>query len=478
MGCTTSAEIPNNKTQTHAVCNTGPPVDDYVKEKVLGVGASCEVIVARKKSNDKLYAVKILKRAEKGDAVSDSEYLFKNEVHIMKRLHHPNIVEFVESFESPQCFKLVTALCLGGELFDRVSEGSFSERSASRLAKQMLSAIAHCHEKHIVHRDLKPENFVFETKAADSNMKLIDFGCALLVEDDEVVKDVAGSPYYVAPEVLVADFKRTGRIWKAADMWSIGVIVYLLVHGYPPFNGDMQEAIFRKIRVGKYKFSRDIPLSNNVKDFISSLLVMDPMKRMTAKQALEHPWIANNNKVPDTPIPPAVVQSLNDFRTKCRLKKAVGKVLAGRMSPDDEKALELVFKQFDTNGDGTLDAQEIAAMMKHIGKSPAEAKQLMDEIDENGDGVVSREELKTMYVMGKLTTSQDDVKKAFEMFDLDGDGFVTHDEIEKICHGLSPDVAKQLIADVDKNGDGRINFNEWLAAMTDMKAAKAPKGKK
>jgi len=476
MGCTSSADA-GKEAAAKPQNQSTKSVDDYEKVKVLGVGASCEVIVARKKSNEKLYAVKILKR-DKHDANSDNEYLFRNECNIMKRLHHPNIVEYVESFEDPNHFKLVTVLCLGGELFDRVAEGSFSERMASRLTKQMLSAIQHCHERHITHRDLKPENFVFETKAADSNMKLIDFGCAVLADDDELIKDVAGSPYYVAPEVLVSDYKRTGRVWKASDMWSIGVIVFLLVHGYPPFNGEQQDQIFHKIRIGKYRFSRDIPLSATVKDFISKTLVMDPNKRMTAQAALQHPWISDYNKVPDTPIPNNVVKSLNEFRTKCRLKKAVGKVLAGRMSPDDEKALELVFKQFDVNGDGQLDAQEIAAMMKHIGKSPIEAKELMADMDENGDGVISKEEFKTMHAIGKLSTSQEDIKKSFEIFDIDGDGFVTHDEIEKICQGLSPDVAKQLINDVDKNGDGRINFNEWLGAMNEMQKSVGPKSKK
>jgi len=340
---------------------------------------------------------------------------------------------------------------------------------ASSLTKQMLLALAHCHERNITHRDLKPENFVFETKSPESNMKLIDFGCAVRAADDELIKDVAGSPYYVAPEVLVSDYKRTGRIWKASDMWSIGVIVFLLVHGYPPFNGEQQDQIFHKIRIGKYRFSRDIPLSSQVKDFIQKLLVMDPTKRMTAAQALQHPWIVELNKVPDTPIPNSVVASLTDFRTKCRLKKAVGKVLAGRMTAQDNEALLAVFKQFDINGDGQLDAMEIAAMMKHIGKSPQEAKDLIAEMDENGDGTINPDEFKAMHAMGTLGSSDEAVAKAFAIFDKDGDGFVTAKEIESMCAGLSPDVAKQLISDVDKNGDGQISFTEWMAAMKENK---------
>jgi calcium-dependent protein kinase len=443
---------------------------NYERIKTLGVGASCEVIVGKRRSNDKLYAVKILKRD--GPAAADNEYLFRNEVMIMKRLKHENIVEYVESFEDNKTYQIVTVLCLGGELFDRVAEGSFSERVASHLTKQMLLSLAHCHERHITHRDLKPENFVFETKSIDSNMKLIDFGCAVAAADDDPVKDVAGSPYYVAPEVLSNDVKRTGKIWQQADMWSIGVIVYLLVHGYPPFNAEQQDQIFAKIRVGKFRFSRDSPLSDSVKNFIQKLLIRDPLQRMTAREALRHPWIADHNAVPDTPLSDAVIKSLTEFRSQCRLKKAVAKVLAKHMTDDDEKELQALFKKFDTNGDGRLSAEEIANMMKAIGANPADAKELMNQVDENNDGVISQDEFRVLHAQGKLSSSPDDVKRGFDMFDIDGDGFVTHDEIAKICRDLSPAVVKSLIADVDKNGDGKVSFAEWMVAMNDMKTKK------
>jgi len=463
MGCTSSAE--QAKT-SGGQAKSEFDVDDYETQKTLGVGASCEVVVGKKQSNGKLYAVKVLKRSAKAD---ENEFLFRNEVAVMKKLKHPNIVEYVASFETDRAFKLVTVLCLGGELFDRVSEGSFSERQASALTRQMLAAVSHCHERKIVHRDLKPENFVFETKAADSNMKLIDFGCAVLAEDDELIKDVAGSPYYVAPEVLASDYKRTGRVWKASDLWSIGVIVFLLVHGYPPFNGEQQDQIFHKIRIGKYRFGKnkqgEYLCSEKVRDFISKLLIMEPSKRMSAAEALKHPWIAD---APSTPINPAVVQSLKGFRDQCRLKKAVAKVLAGRMAQTDASELEKVFKQFDVNGDGRLDATEIAAMMKHIGKNPAEAKDFIAQIDDDGDGFIDQKEFNAMHAMGKLSTPEE-IKKAFAMFDLNGDGVVTADEIQQMCKCLSKDVADQLIRDLDKNGDGQINFNEWLQAMQNRK---------
>lgn len=466
MGCSPSSAV-DTTTNAESLFPRKKFSDEYRRGKKLGVGASCSVIECTKKSGGQPYAMKILKK-DKSDPNNDNEFLFKNECAVMKKLKHPNIVEFVEAFEDEDdhTYNLVTVLCKGGELFDRVAEGSFSERVASRLARQMIAALAHCHERNVSHRDLKPENFVFETKDPNSNMKLIDFGCAVSAANEEVIKDVAGSPYYVAPEVLITDYRRTGQIWKASDIWSLGVIIFLLVHGYPPFNGETQDQIFHKIRIGKYKFSKDIPLSNAVKDLISKMLVMNPMNRISAADALKHPWIADN-AAPDTPISLSVVNGLTDFRTKCRLKKAVAKAIANMMSDEDQKALEIVFKQFDLNGDGQLGPDEIAAMMKHIGRNPADVKELMAEMDENSDGVISKDEFKTMYGMGRLA-SADDVKKSFEMFDKDGDGFVTHEEIMKMCKNLSPDVAKQLISEVDKNNDGKINFNEWIAAMGEL----------
>lgn len=454
----------NSKTAEPVKAKLLTKKDDYVVSKVLGAGASCQVLAATRKSTRQMCAMKIIEK-KGGPEAAENEVLYKNEIKILTNLKHPNIVEFIENFEDNEKYYLVTGLCAGGELFDRVSEGSFSERVASRLTRQMLLALNHCHQRDISHRDLKPENFVFESSAQESPMKLIDFGCAIQAADDEVINDVAGSPYYVAPEVLNPNFKRTGKVWKASDMWSIGVIVFLFVHGYPPFNGEKQEQIFQKIKIGRFKFARDIDLSQSVKDFIEKLLVMKPEKRMTAAEALAHPWIAQAAEVaPDTPLSANVVESLNQFRVQCRLKKAVARIMANRMTEEDKKQLENAFKKFDLNGDGRLGPDEIAAMMKSLGRNEADAKEFMQNVDDNNDGVISKEEFATSVAMGKLN-NHDDMKQTFSLFDKDGDGYVTAAELEKMCN-LPPEQAKQMIKEVDVNGDGQISFQEWMSAMS------------
>lgn len=442
--------------------------EKYTVLKVLGEGASCKVVSVINRGSSQLAAMKIMDKAE-----SYNRVLFENETMILKSMKHPNILEFIESYEDKKTYHLVTVLCQGGELFDRVKNGSFSEKAASTLTRQMLQALSFCHEKNIVHRDLKPENFVFENSLEESPMKLIDFGCAKFVLDEEIVTDVAGSPYYAAPEVLSESFVRTGKVWKASDMWSVGVIVFLLVCGYPPFNSDTQEKIFRKIKKGKYRFPAagelgGVDLSESVKDLITKLLQMKPGDRLGAQEALKHPWVIGE-AAPDTPLPAVVVEALSAFRSKCRLKKAVGRVLGHRMTEDDKASLQEVFKQFDANGDGQLGPQEISALMKHIGKSDAEAKDMLEQMDEDGDGGVSFGEFQNAAALAKLN-NENEIKKSFDLFDLDHDGFVSHDEIEKVCQFLTQDQADSLIKEVDKNQDGKINFYEWLAAMTDLDA--------
>jgi len=260
----------------------------YESIKTLGEGASCAVLLVREKKTKTLYALKVMKKTAK-----ESKTLFQNEAKILQLLKHANILEYVTSFEDAKTYNILTVLCRGGELFDRVSKGRFTEKIAANLTKQMLLAVACCHKNNVVHRDLKPENFVFETEAEDSNMKLIDFGCAKIVKETELIRDVAGSPYYAAPCVLLEEWrdKRTGAVWKSADMWSIGVIVFMLVCGYPPFNGRTQDAIFEKIKKGKFKFpsrpAGEPGLSEEVKDLISRLLNMDMKQQLSVESALE-----------------------------------------------------------------------------------------------------------------------------------------------------------------------------------------------
>eukprot|EP01006_Ploeotia_vitrea_P040312 TRINITY_DN66420_c2_g1_i2.p1 TRINITY_DN66420_c2_g1~~TRINITY_DN66420_c2_g1_i2.p1 ORF type:complete len:280 (-),score=183.30 TRINITY_DN66420_c2_g1_i2:81-920(-) len=265
----------------------------------------------------------------------------------------------------------------------------------------------------------------------------------------------------------------TGKVWRAADMWSIGIIIYLLVHGRPPFMGKSFESICAAIKAGKYKFNKRYGLSEDLKDIVRKLLKKDPNKRLTVEQALKHPWVCGGAS--DDPLPPEVTEGLIQFRDQVRLKKAVAHLLSQRLTTDDREQLVKVFKKFDENGDGELSAEEVAKMLKHIGHSEDDAKEIMEELDENDDGVIDQDEFVKMAVMGKLGAEQRDnkgqvianasVDMAWKLLDKDQDGFITVQELEEKLN-IDSEGAKELIKEVDANSDGKISFDEFLTAMT------------
>lgn len=436
----------------------------YDFRSTVNTGAATQVKLATDTITGRQCAVKM--------AVKKPEMLamFKQEVEILCQLAHPNVVRILAAWENTEHCFLVLELLIGGELFERLKgrDGQMhNEKLVAKYVREILEALAYCHQLKIAHRDIKPENLVFESKEPDARMKLIDFGTALQVDDDTVVKDLVGSPYYIAPEVLRADAVRTGRTWRAADVWSVGAVIFLLVTGRPPFPGRGTKEIFMKIRTGKFTFPADVALSEGVRDLITRMLVMDPTKRLSAVDALRHPWV--RGLAPESPLPDSVVQQLTTFNVHCKLRRAVGRVLAELMSEHDRAQLAQLFTQFDKNHDGTLGPDEVAAMMREIGHGGSqEARRLLASMDDDKSGTISPEEFAAGVAAGRASESMNEIEATFDIFDLDHDGVVTHAEVEELCGSfLSADGVRAIIAEVDVNKDGRITFDEWVRAMQD-----------
>ncbi|XP_011192174.1 calcium/calmodulin-dependent protein kinase type 1 isoform X3 [Zeugodacus cucurbitae] len=262
--------------------------EKYNLHGLLGTGAFSEVRLAESKENpDEHFAVKIIdKKALKG-----KEESLENEIRVLRRLAHPNIVQLLETFEDKWKVYLVMELVTGGELFDRIVEkGSYTEKDASDLIRQILEAVDYMHEQGVVHRDLKPENLLYYSPNNDSKIMISDFGLSKM-EDSGIMATACGTPGYVAPEVLAQ--KPYG---KAVDVWSIGVISYILLCGYPPFYDENDANLFAQILKGEFEF--DSPywdeISESAKNFIQNLMCVNVDKRYTCKQALAHPWISGN----------------------------------------------------------------------------------------------------------------------------------------------------------------------------------------
>ncbi|XP_003699018.1 calcium/calmodulin-dependent protein kinase type 1 isoform X2 [Apis florea] len=279
----------NKKIKKDGKDDKSPSVEDkYILKELLGTGAFSEVRLAESKEKPgQMFAVKIIdKKALKG-----KEDSLENEIRVLRRLTHPNIVQLLETFEDKHKVYLVMELVTGGELFDRIVEkGSYTEKDASGLIRQVLEAVDYMHDQGVVHRDLKPENLLYYNPDEDSKIMISDFGLSKM-EDSGIMATACGTPGYVAPEVLAQ--KPYG---KAVDVWSIGVISYILLCGYPPFYDENDANLFAQILKGEFEF--DSPywddISDSAKDFIHKLMCVNVEERYTCKQALAHPWISGN----------------------------------------------------------------------------------------------------------------------------------------------------------------------------------------
>jgi calcium-dependent protein kinase len=230
------------------------------------------------------YAVKsILRESMKKDVA-----MLESEINILKELDHPNIVRFYETYIDYKYIHIVMQMCTGGELFDRIVKlEKFSEKEAAELMNKILSAVQHLHEHNICHRDLKPENFLFKNEKENAEIKILDFGLSKKFSKHETdMTTIVGTPFYVAPEVL------SGKYDKECDVWSCGVILFVLLCGYPPFDGDSNKDIFRAIIKSKLEFDEDEwgNISKEAKDLISKMLHKDPEKRIKISDALQHDW--------------------------------------------------------------------------------------------------------------------------------------------------------------------------------------------
>jgi len=277
----------------------------------LGSGAFSVVKEGIHKKDGSKVAIKVI---QKTTVAGEDIKLLRREITNLKTLDHPNILKLYEVYEDKQQFYLVMELVQGKELFDKIVErGQYSERDASHITRQFVSAIEYLHSKGIAHRDLKPENILSVGSGEKEVIKVADFGLSKNFGDEKMMTS-CGSPGYVAPEVLECE-----TYDKSVDMWSIGVILYILLVGYPPFYADSDPALFKKIMACDYSFGEgwDV-VSESAKDLIKHLLVKDPKQRFNAGQALNHPWLKQGKDLSEKQLQ---MTKLKDFVTKRALPK-------------------------------------------------------------------------------------------------------------------------------------------------------------
>lgn len=450
--------------------------DFDIKPQVLGTGYSGAVHLAEHKVTRQRVAVK---QFSKHGLKPHRLKLLKSEVEVYLRLDHPNICRLLYAYESSRDVWLVMELC-SCELYSRLCKSKvYCEETAADVMRQMLQAINYLHSHNIVHRDLKLENWMYGTSDQD-RLKLIDFGFSeIIATDDTMLQMPCGTLHYTSPEVLSRNYS------SKCDLWSMGVICYMLLLGRPPFRGSTNAKIARAIMdVDFQKNGRWEYLSPEAQDFIMKLLEKDVSKRLSAAEALDHPWLTCRYGNPSPEIGTDVLKSLRTFAQGSHLRRAALMILAYSLTSAELEGLEQTFLDFDNSGRGTITQEQLKdTMQSRLRITSEEVSRIFHSFD-----FAQNEEIQyTPFVAALLETRvalhEDKVRAAFEAFDVDGKGYITADSLVrgfnrrvarqvKGAQGelvqpreLSKEEAEQWIKEVDFKGNGVVNYTCFVAAL-------------
>lgn len=312
-------------------------------------GHTCHARGRKGELKDQAVAVKIISKIKMTTAIAIEDV--RREVKILRALSgHKHLIKFFDACEDANNVYIVMELCEGGELLDRILSrgGRYTEEDAKLIIVQVLSVVAFCHLQGVVHRDLKPENFLFTSRSEDADMKLIDFGLSDFIRPEARLNDIVGSAYYVAPEVLHRSY------CLEADIWSIGVICYILLCGSRPFWARTESGIFRAVLRADPSFD-DLPwpsVSPEAKDFVKRLLNKDYRKRMTAAQALTHPWLRSESHT--IPLDILIYKLVKSYLQATPFKRAALKALSKALTEDELVYLRAQFMLLEPNKDGRV----------------------------------------------------------------------------------------------------------------------------
>ncbi|KAK9039942.1 hypothetical protein V6N11_015124 [Hibiscus sabdariffa] len=448
----------------------GRPIEDirctYVFGRELGRGQFGVTYLVTHKETQQQFACKSIstRKLISRDDIED----VRHEIQIMHHLTgHRNIVELKGAYEDQNSVNLIMELCAGGELFDRIIEkGHYSEREAANLFRQIVMVVHNCHSMGVIHRDLKPENFLFLNKDDDSPLKATDFGLSVFFKPGDVFKSLVGSAYYVAPEVL------RRRYGPETDIWSAGVILYILLSGFPPFNGESEQSIFDSILGGHIDFLSDPwhSISDSAKDLVRKMLREDPMERLSAFEVLNHPWMREDGDASDKLLDVAILTRMRQFKAMNKFKKVALKVIAENLSEEEIIGLKEMFKSMDTDNSRTITFEELKAGLHRLGSklSESEVWQLLEAADVDGNGTIDYFEFITATMHMNRIEREERLYTAFQHFDKDNSGYITMEELKQALRKYNmkdEKTIREIIAEVDTDKDGRINYDEFVAMM-------------
>ncbi|CAI0450109.1 unnamed protein product [Linum tenue] len=394
----------------------------YELGRELGRGEFGITYLATETSTNDKYACKSISKKKLRTAIDIEDV--RREVEIMKHLpHHPNIVSIKDTYEDDSAVHIVMELCEGGELFDRiVARGHYTERAAAAVMRTIVEVVLMCHKHGVMHRDLKPENFLFANKKETSALKAIDFGLSVFFKPGIVLypgerfNEIVGSPYYMAPEVLKRNYG------PEVDVWSAGVILYILLCGVPPFWA-------------------------------------------------EHTWLQNAKKAPNVPLGETVRTRLKQFSMMNKLKKRALRVIAEHLSSEEVAGIREAFDMMDTTKKGKINIDELRVGLHKLGQqiTDPDLQILMEAADIDGDGTLNYGEFVAVTIHIKKMGNDEHLHKAFGFFDQNKSGYIETEELREALNDdidtCSEDVLVAIMQDVDTDKDGRISYEEFATMM-------------
>lgn len=385
---------------------------------------------------------------------------FRNEVSVLQTLDHPNIVRAYEMYETKHNLYLLLEYCSGGDLYSRMP---YSEKESIKIVRRLLSALSYMHNQSIAHRDVKFENVIFENNHPDAEIKLIDFGLSMKCKTrDQIMTQSYGTIYTMSPQVL------RGSYSSQTDVWSVGVVTYMLVSGRKPFDLCQKNSMLRKIYNCEYDYEEDIWKSKSIdsREFIDQLLVFEENERYTANQALSHHWLSNDLTTTNEKLMVSIHKEMLDYKSVNELKKLALIIIAHKSSSTEIMELRNIFKTYDRLNDGRISLSEFQLVMKDTENNKYTQKEidyLFKNVDTNKDGYIYYTEFlaATLKTQGRI--QEERLASAFERFDSDDTGFISRENLRII---LGSDYTKEkvdkIMLEADENGDGVISFQEFL----------------
>ena len=458
-------EIKFNK-ETFITHSKGRLTSKYKILNELGNGSFGKVIRVENLINKEIYACKKMIKKNIKDIKS-----FNNEIDILSKCDHPNIIRLYEIIEGEKNINLIMEECKGGELFEKIQAKNGKKmtiKEVSKIFKEIMIAVNYLHNRGICHRDLKPENILFLNNEKNSPIKLVDFGLGKIFGNygnlyNNEMKCIVGTKFYISPEVL------KGKYDQFCDIWSCGVILYLMLSGNFPFYGRNDDEIYDKILEMKVEFPEKY-WKNIDKDAINLIkkMLCNVSERLNAQQVLNHVWLQKNAPNSEGFILELNKKNIKNYYNSNKLKKSIINFISSRLNDDEIEHLKNIFYEMDINKDGSITLEEMQQCLSNMFKNNKNyIENIFNEIDTNKSGRIEYTQLISALVEQKTYLKEEKLKDVFERIDKDKNGKISNNDFLvflKLKKNNEKDIEK-YVKEFDLNGDGEIDYDEFLKMM-------------